>query len=683
MTYRRSLSRYLLSAAALLVAADHACAQQPPVALPGLRVQGATLERPASAPRSPAASASDLPSAEPPDEPVQGVTVEKIGTSVSVVTRADIERQQIRNAADALRSLPGVSVSQSGTAGSITVVRIRGAESRHTLVVIDGVEMNSITDGFFDFSNLAADDIQQIEVLRGPQSGLYGNGALGGVINITTLSGKGPMKLRLQTEGGSLGTGRIGAQLSGGNANAWGSISATGFRTNGFNISPTGNENDDTRIGSFAAKGGIALNNAFRIEGNYREQDTRAGFDRGFAQVWQGFFAPADAPYVGEARVRNAGITATLDTFGKAWTHSVFLQGAETARKDTSTNVLESTSQNSKFGYRSTLLIEDSKASPIRHFVTGLIERRTEVFEQPTFSTRDYTRHRDSIAGEIRGEYFQSLYLGFTARHDDNDDTRDFSTWNVNGSYLVPGGIFRLHASAGTGVKYPSFGDLYGFFANFAPNPNLKPEQSRGYDVGIETKLMGGRAVLDATYFHSDLSNEIVIRCPPPTFVCSPLNLGEGSTRRGVELSGRYLLTSQVSLGAAYTYLLAYEYQNGAAIEEVRRPRHQARFDVNYATADKRGNVNVAAIYNGNMQDIVSDAAFKSVYTTLPQYWNVRLAGGYKLQPGVELFGRVENLLNQHWQEVYGYNATPGATAFAGVKLTFGGPDGIGGTFEK
>lgn len=681
MTFRHFLPASLLSATALLALPDASRAQQP-VALPGLNVQGATLAKPSAQPQ--AAATTDAPAAPVTSaDTTDGVAYEKIGTSVSVVTRADIERQQIRNAADALRSLPGVSVSQSGTSGNLTVVRIRGAESRHTLVVIDGVEMNSGTDGFFDFSNLTADDIERIEVLRGPQSGLYGNGALGGVINITTTSGKGPARLRVQTEGGTLGTGRIGAQLSGGNANAWGALSATGFRTNGFNLSPTGNENDDTRIGSFSAKGGLALSKDFRVEANYREQNTRAGFDSGFAQVWNGFYAPADAAYVGEARVRNVGLTATLDTFNKTWTHSLFVQGAETARKDISTNVLESTSQNSKIGYRSTILLEESKSSPVRHYLTGLIERRTELFEQPTFSTTDYVRHRQSYAGELRGEYFKSLFIGVTLRHDDNDDTRDYSTWNANASYLVPGGIFRLHASAGTGVKYPSFGDLYGFFLGFAPNPGLKPEESRGYDFGVETKLLNGRAVIDATYFNSDLSNEIVIRCPPPTFVCSPLNLSEGSSRRGFELSGRYVVTSQITVGGAYTYLLASERQDGISVDEVRRPRHQGRMDVNYATWDKRGNVNVAAIYNGNMQDLVTDAAFNNLYTTLPSYWNVRLAAGYKVQPGVELFGRVENLLNQRWQEVYGYNATSGATAFAGVNLTFGGKDGIGGTFEK
>lgn len=681
MTFRHFLPASLLSATALLALPDASRAQQP-VALPGLNVQGATLAKPSATPQ--AAAATDTPVTPiASTDASDGIALEKIGASVSVVTRSDIERQQIRNASDALRSLPGVSVSQSGTSGNLTVVRIRGAESRHTLVVIDGVEMNASTDGAFDFSNLAADDIQQIEVLRGAHSGLYGNGALGGVINITTLSGKGPAKLRVQAEGGTNSTGRISAQLSGGNTNAWGSIAATGFRTNGFNISPEGNENDDTRIGSFAAKGGVALSQNFRVEANYREQNTRAGYDNGsdFFYFYGGFLAVKDAPYISEARARSGGLTATLDTFNKAWTHSLFVQGTDTARNDFTKRTTETLGTNSKIGYRSTLLLEDSKAAPVRHYVTALIEQRTETFEQPSFAAKEYVRHRNSIAGEIRGEYFRSLFVGVTLRHDDNDDTRNFTTWNVNASYLVPGGVFRAHSSAGIGVKYPSFTDLYGFFDGYTPNPNLKPEESRSYDIGLETKLFGGQTVIDVTYFNADLTNEITTGGSFPTYF--PINLAESSTRRGIEVAGRTIVTSQITLGASYTYLLAHEVRNGVSVEEVRRPRHQGRLDANYVTSDKRGNVNVAAIYNGNMKDIVTDTTYIDTYTTLPSYWNVRLAAGYKVQPGVELFGRVENLLNQRWQEVYGYNATSGATAFAGVKLTFGGKDGIGGTFEK
>ncbi|MGE3065593.1 MAG: TonB-dependent receptor plug domain-containing protein [Hyphomicrobiaceae bacterium] len=650
----------LAAVAGATLAASDAAAQ---TALEGIVVQGASLDAWPAGAGGPG---------------TEGLPIEAVGSSVSVVTAADIERQQIRTAADALRSLPGVSISQQGTAGNVTVARIRGGESRHTLVLIDGVEVNSGTDGFFDFSNLDAADIERIEVLRGPQSGLYGSSALGGVISITTKSGEGPLRLRVQAEGGTQKSGGVTAQLSGGNKTAWGSVVVHGDTTDGFNISPIGSENDGTRIKSFAARGGVALSDSFKIEGTLRQQNTRAGYDEGFAQIYKGFYAPADAPYISDVRLRVGSLQATLDTFGKTWTHNFYLQGTDTVRDDFTpgafTSFAETTSTNTKFGYKSTLLLQTSPASPFRHFVTGMVERRTETFEQPAFSSNEYSRDRNSFVGEVRGEYFRSLYLSGTVRRDQNSDTDDYTTWHAAASYNVPGGMFRLHASAGSGVKYPSFGDLYGFFSGFTPNPNLRPEESVGWDAGVETTLLKGRVVVDTTYFHSDLTNEISISCPPPTFNCSAFNMSGPSMREGLEVAARYRVTPDLTLGAAYTYLRAREY---TGIEEVRRPPHSGRFDANYAFMQGRGNLNFAAIYNGRMTDIVTDAGFNSLYTTLDSYWLLRLAASYKLQPGIEVFGRVENILDDKYQEVFGYVASPGLGVFGGIKLTFGGPDGL------
>jgi vitamin B12 transporter len=642
--------------------------------LPGVYIQGATLEarRPAKpAEPAPPAAAKDIV----PDPDEVGIPQEQIGSAVSVVTAKDLERQQVRTAHDALRSLPGVSVSQQGTSGALTVVRIRGAESRHTLVVIDGVEVNSGADGFFDFSNLSAADIERIEVLRGPQGGLYGNSAIGGVVSITTKSGQGPLALSLKAEAGTQRTGSVTAQLSGGNQTAWGSVVVHGSSTAGFNISAIGNEDDATRIRSFAARGGIALSPTLRIEGTLREHNTFAEYDAGFAQLYKGFFAPADAPYASDARLRVGSLHATLDTFSKQWVHTFYLQGAETVREDFAPTFSDTISTNSKFGYKSTLEINSGNL-PFRHYLTAMLERRTETFEQPAFASTEFSRDRNSIAGEIRGEYFKSLFLSGTLRHDQNNTTDDYTTWHLSGSYLVPGKVFRVHASVGTGVKYPSFGDLYGFFTDFAPNPGLVPEESLGYDVGIETKLLGGRAVIDVTYFNSDLTNEIALTCPPPTFICSPFNRAGESTRKGIEIAARYALTSEITLGGSYTFLNARE---DTGLEEVRRPRNSGRLDMNYAFLKGRGNFNFAAIYNGDMKDLVTDAGFANLRTTLDDYWLLRATASYKLQPGMEVFGRVENLLDQHYQEVFGYNATPGVAAFAGIKLTFGGPDGYRG----
>jgi len=206
-----SLQSYMLAAGltGLPVLSLPALAQQP-IALPGITVQGATLEAPP--PRPAPAAPSQAPAAAPGEttalsteqSAIAGVPAYTVGNAVTVITGEELRARQIRYAAEALRSLPGVSVSRSGGFVNLTQVRIRGAEGNHTLVLIDGIEANNTADGEFDFSNLSADDIERIEIIRGPMSGLYGSNAVGGVINIITRRGQGPLTLTVRTEGGSM-----------------------------------------------------------------------------------------------------------------------------------------------------------------------------------------------------------------------------------------------------------------------------------------------------------------------------------------------------------------------------------------------------------------------------------------------------------------------------------------------
>ena len=173
-------------------------------------------------------------------------------------------------------------------------MRIRGAESNHTLVLIDGVEVNSpTTDGFFDFSNLDADEIEQIEVLRGPQGGLYGTGAIGGVVNIITKSGKGPLTFRARGEGGAFGTRDGALQVSGGSDDLYGSATIQGRMTDGFNISTAGDEDDGGKLSTFAFRGGAALLDNLKLDGTLRMSTNRADRDAGFGGLFNGFDAPS------------------------------------------------------------------------------------------------------------------------------------------------------------------------------------------------------------------------------------------------------------------------------------------------------------------------------------------------------------------------------------------------------
>lgn len=616
---------------------------------------------------------------------VTGIAAEKLGTAVSVVTGEQLKARQVRTAADALRSLPGVSVSQQGGPQSQTVVRIRGAESNHTLVLIDGVEVNAAgTDGFFDFSNLLVDDIAQIEVLRGPQSGLYSSGALGGVINIITKAGKGPLTVRARVEGGSFGTrdGMIG--VSGGTDRAHGSLTLSGRRMTGFDISDDGTEKDGGEFRTVSFNGGIMIFDNLKIDGSVRHS-RRDGDRDGTFGVRNGLSVASEEPSTFSTEVWLGRLEATLDTFGGDWIHKAYINGMQNDNKDTDRGpwslpggtLSRGISTTSKYGYLSTYRLEGD-GLPFRHFITGLVEHTREAFEQPLVSADAFERTRNSIAGEIRGEYFNSLSLTGNIRQDYNQGFDDATTWRVAGSFQPQGSPFRLHSSVGTGIKYPSFSEQFGVFTGFVASPNLQPETSLGWDAGLETTFWAGRGVVDVTYFNANLKNEIDFNFVPPAAVCGPVvfcfvpyNHAGESTREGVEVSSRLIVWDGVTVGLSYTYLNAHD---DTGTEEVRRPPHSGQADVNYVFANGKGNFNLAAVYNGAMKDLAFDPfTFASQQVTLKNYWLVTAAASYKVAPGVELYGRVENLLDQNYEEVYGFNSA-GVAAYAGMRFTYEEP---------
>ena len=731
MTTSKTPRLILMSAIVLAVVGTHARAEQTAdVELPPVIVEGATLEAKAvskpkakvqpveveslasepappekkfkkaaqpSAPSTPKpVQAANEPVDVPPSETsgtatvngqetVPGIALEKTGSAVSVVTGEDLRQRQIRNGAEALRSLPGVSVSGQGGAQGITVVRLRGGESRHTLVLIDGVEVNSGSGAFFDFSTLLVDDIAQIEVIKGPQSGLYSSGALGGVINIITRGGKGPLTFRGRAEGGSFNArdGMIG--MSGGTDRAHASLTLSGRKTDGFNIAPMGTEKDGGEFSTFNFTGGVMVFDNLKLDGTLRRAH-RAGDRDGTNDVVNGLFVASDEKSTFASDVSLGSLTATLDTFDQTWIHKFYVRGTETENRDIDRGPFSSPggqlsrniSTMNEYGYLSTYRLDGPQGLPVRHFITGLVEHRREEFEQPLIPLSTFARDRDSVAGEIRGEYFDGLNLTGNVRHDNNEGFEDATTWRVAGSWVTPVRPVRLHSSIGTGIKYPSFSEQFGVFSGFVANPNLIPEKSLGWDAGVETTLFNGKAVIDVTYFHANLQNEIDFNFVPPAVACGgvpfcfiPFNRAGESTREGIEVSARAAVADGLTVGLAYTYLKARE-DNG--LEEVRRAPHSGRGDVNYTFLEGRANVNLAAIYNGRMQDLgFSAITFSSQRVALDEYWLVNLGASYKVTPSVELYGRVENLLDEKYQEVYGFQ-TAGISAYAGVRFSYEEP---------
>lgn len=679
-----SVSALAVGTVSTLVAAP-AAAQTP---LPGIVVEGATLSNPPVRRSAPVVSAPaqgggageavEQANAEASGE---GVSAEKIGSAVTVITGEELQRRQIRNAADALRSMPGVYVSRSAGFGGETQVRLRGAEANHTLVTIDGMVANQPGTGEFDFALLSTDQIERIEVIRGAQSGLYGSGAIGGVVNIVTKAGKGPPKGNIWSEAGSYKTVAGGVTLSGGTDRAHGLVSYSAISSNGFNIADQGWETDAFSRRSFLFKGGVKPTDTFAIDFFLRNSEKRGDRDddlfccSGLSKQTDSFSHFATSFWL-------AGVEARLESFGGALTHRFKANYAQTNLEDTSLSLdllsgpFYSRNDNDRknFAYSATWTFNTPGiGGPAKHFLTGLVEKEIEGFKAVTGLNVGEERNRLATAAEYRGEFGNRLFIAGNVRHDDNDTFDDFTTWRASASLALREIGLRPHASVGTGVRLPTMVEQFGQFTGFIPNPALLPEESFGWDAGIEYSFMRGRASVDVTYFNTDLKNEIFTR-----FLAFPNSTVDNrlgrSTREGVEVALRWQIMPSLTVGGAYTWLDA---RDDAGLEEIRRPKNTGRVDVSYGFAEGRGNVTLAAIYNGQARDIGFELPFfTQTRVTLGEYWLVSAAASWKVQPGVEVFGRVENLLDEHYQEVYGFD-TARIAAYAGVKITFGGEDGV------
>ncbi len=585
------------------------------------------------------------------------VPAEQVGSAITVIDRAEIERRQTRFVADLLRDVPGVSVSQAGPSGAVTQVRMRGAESNHTLVMIDGVEANDPAGGAeFDFAHLTTADIERIEVLRGPQSALYGSDAIGGVINIITRRGRRGHNLRGSLEGGSFGTIQASGGLSGAGDGYRYALNASQFHTDGISIDPDGDERDGYRNRTLSFSGTADLLPNLELSATGRHVDARVESDPGPA-------LPVDTDSVSHIDQFYGRVQAKLSLLDGNWEHIVGIGLTDTENKTRTDGEPDTriAGRRVKYDYQTNVTFTTPDA---QHSITGLAEREEEDFTFRGFQDvdRDTTTH--ALVGLYRLDLFDRIFLSAALRHDDNEIFKDATTYRATAAYLHRETGTRLHGSYGTGVKNPTFFELFGFDANFRGNPDLKPERSEGFDIGVEQRFGGGRHAVDVTYFEQDLEDEIV------GFGDTAVNQTGTSKRRGVEISGRAQLLPELAVTGTYTYVWARE-PNGDV--EVRRPAHSASLHVNYRFLEDRANLNFGVRYNGAQDDLDFRPPFPAPpeRVRLDDYLLVNLAGSYRITDNVEAYARIENLLDADYEDVFGF-ATPGIAAYVGMRVQFG-----------
>lgn len=574
------------------------------------------------------------------------------GRAFTVLTAEEIEAKGIATVQDALRAVPGVSVSSTGA--SFTQVRIRGGEANHTLILIDGIKATGGADEYI-LTGLETANIERIEVLRGPQSVYYGSNASAGVINIITRKGGPGLHYGGSVE---LGNGAAAsAHVSQRGARGGIALTLSARDDHGYDQSGDGGEKDGINRKTIGLSADWQASDDLTFGTTLRRSRERYDYDAtNFAATGPGDYVLDDPDLYSDRNEFQGGLWAEYAMLEGRLTHRLDYQdttykqsydGGSTARG--TTRVLK---------YRGTLALDGRPVAEASQLISLLAERQRDE----NSSAPDYRRDMTSLALEYRGFFDNGLDVQAGLRHDDNRVFDDFTSWNIGLSWQVPDRPFRLHGSAGSGLVNPSYYELFADDSYTQGNPGLKPEKNRGFDLGIEAQLPGGRGVIDVTWFKERLEDEITYAYgAAPDGRASYVNQSGESPRQGLEVTARMKATEDLDLALNYTYLDA---KNPDGSVEIRRPRHELGLSATMAFLDERGQATVDLRHVSGNFDTQYWGAYQTV--ALPSYNVVNLAAGYDLTPNLRLTGRVVNLFDQEYSDVWGY-ASQGRTVYAGL----------------
>ncbi len=616
------------------------------------------------------------------------VARDDVGSSVTIIDSTELEQRQAVALSEVLRDVPGFAVSRNGVLGSSTQIRVRGAEGNHVMVMIDGIEANDMAQGDeFNFAHLLASDVERIEIIRGPQSALWGSDALAGVINIITRRGAGPISARGFFEAGSFATLNGGASLSGGTDRYHFNVGGSVLDSGGANISRNGDEDDGYDNTSLSFAGGVTATEWLSLLVTGRHVDAHNEWDE-----IDFFFTglPVDSDVTSDAIQDFAQVRVDIDPFAGRWTQRLNAAFSGTDNENFAAGVDTGNNKGKRwtFTWQTDYRLQTMQIAPAAHVFTLAVEHENEDFTQrgPASFFGDPNQDRDAQTTAIVGEYRLQASNGFAfsagGRHDDNSEFRDDTTWRVTGSYRFAATDTRLRGSYGTGSKNPTFTERFGFFATsltpFIGNPTLKPEHSRGWEIGLDQSWLSDRVAAGMTYFNERLRDEIDgFVFDPDTFSFTAENVPGTSHRDGVEVFGSAEITAALQFKAHYTYLDATQADGlGGQERELRRPRHTGGASVNYAFAQGRGNLNVNFLHTGDQRDISFPPRppFQEL-VNLDGFNLISLAGSWKVLRNATLFARIENVLDDNYEEVYGFQS-PGVAAFAGIRISQPTPGG-------
>ncbi len=577
------------------------------------------------------------------------IPLDQSPASVSVISSEELEQKQIERVSDALREVPGMSVVQTGVPGQLTSVFTRGLRSEHTQVLLDGIPINQGLQGAFNFADFTTDDIERIEVVRGPQSTLYGPRALAGVIQIFTKQGTGTPGVLFAGEGGSYDTFREWTQSDGKIEQFDYSIGASRLDTD--NARPNNNYRNTAAIVDV----GWSPNEQLRAGSLF----TYSLSDIGLPNT---IFDPRPIDHFLTERWL---IGPHIDWKASDWWEHKFIFSYDHERQINDPNedgfvgatraLFERTQLDYQNDLRPTSWLTLTSGFFYSRVNAG--QERPFVIFGPTF----VSDHTEEIAGFLQATLTPIENLIFVAggRFDHFNQFGGVWTYRFAGSYKIDKTNTTLHSSVATGFSPPSSQDKI-----FGNNFGLKPEHDLGWDIGVRQELWDNRVTVGLTYFHNDLSNVIGFNG-----LFQTLNLGAAETQ-GLEAELRAQPIADLVFTASYTYLEAEKTSSsdisqpqGARLP--RRPRNEIYVSASYLWYKKLRTTIEAKFVNAR-----EELNFGGPNFDIEDYSFVNFAAEYEVNPHLSIFGRIDNLTNEHYSEVFGFPAL-GRAAYGGMKVRF------------
>lgn len=599
--------------------------------------------------------------------------LDQVGSSVTVITAADIERTQRRTLPDVLNNVPGLNVVQTGGPGGQTAIFMRGTNSNHIKVLLDGIDIGdpSTPNGAVDLAHIATGDIERVEVLRGPQGGLYGANSIGGVISITTKKGEGPAKARATLEGGALGTFNQSAAVSGAKDRFDYAFSVAHLRSSRIDVTPTyvlpagqaANPNSYDNM-TYSTRLGAQVTDDLRVNLIGRYADIRLKYSNDDPSTFPTTPYATRSDYGNKAFFGRAeAVYAALD--GR-FINTVGVNIADNKRTNKDPNANPETTND---GTRTAVNWRGQIAVAKGHTLVLGAERSTERANSQTYAIFggapiSYSAKNGNTAGyvEMQSQFAERFFIVGNLRVDDDDMFGSHTTWRVAPAFIVPGSETKLKGSYGTAFKAPTLYELYGVGDfNYVGNPNLKPETSKGWEVGFEQPLFGDRLRFGVTYFRNDIKDLINnVFTPVNTYV----NVGKAKTE-GYEAFVDIKATDRLRFHADYTRTDATD--EIANTELLRRPKHKANFTASYQASDALG-LSASVVYVGPWMDFDRQGLWFTA-RDFQGYTVVNIAANYEVNKQVTVFGRVDNLFDKRYEVPVGWKA-PGVGVFGGIKVS-------------